>query len=147
MASRKNVDRLKTEMEELFADLCPARLGLHRAGFRPGVDVFRTEDPPELHVVVELAGIDPARVDLAVVEGVLILTGRRERSLADARARRYHHMEIDYGPFERRILVGEDVDADAARADYVSGLLTIVFPVAQRAGGRVRVRIKRGPRA
>jgi HSP20 family protein len=147
MTPRRNVDRLKTEMEELFADLCQARLGLHRAGFRPRVDVFRTKDPPEVHVVVELAGIDPAEVELAVVEGMLVLTGRRERSLDDAEARRYHHMEIDYGPFERHIPVGEQVDADSARADYESGILTIVFPIAQRARGPVRVRVERGDQA
>jgi HSP20 family protein len=131
-------------MEELFADLCQARLGLHRSGFRPRVDVFRTEDPPALNVVVELAGIDPAGIDLAVVDGVLSLSGHRRRSLEGDEVRRYHHMEIDHGAFERHIQVGDDVDADAARASYERGLLTIVLPVAQRASGPVRLRVKVG---
>ena len=51
---------------------------------------------------------------LAINDGVLIISGRRERPLRDGR--RYEHIEIDYGPFERRIVIGEGFDADAAEA-------------------------------
>ena len=61
---------MKSEMEELFADLCQVpRLVARRAGFRPALDVYRTDDPPAVTVVVELAGIDPDEVDAAVVDG------------------------------------------------------------------------------
>ena len=54
------MDRLQDEIEELFADLwqVPRFTGLRR-GFRPAVDCFRSDDPPELVVVVELAGRRP----------------------------------------------------------------------------------------
>jgi HSP20 family molecular chaperone IbpA len=145
MSSRRDTDRLRIEMEELFADLCQARLGVHRAGFRPRVDVFRTEDPPALNVVVELAGVDPVAVELAVVDGVLVVSGRRRRPAADAP--RYQHMEIDYGAFERRILLGDTVDADGAAANYEHGLLTVVLPLAGRTAGPVRLRVSTGGRA
>lgn len=144
MHSRRDVDRLKTEMEELFADLCQARLGLQRAGFRPRVDVFRTEDPPALNVVVEVAGVDPAGVELAVVDDVLVVSGGRPRG--QKAGRRYQHMEIDYGPFERRIPLGESVDAEAAEAAYEHGLLTVVLPLARRPARPVRLRVTRGGR-
>ena len=56
---RRDVERLQ-EIEELFADLwqVPRFAGL-RHGFRPAVDCFVTDDPHQLNVVVELAGIDP----------------------------------------------------------------------------------------
>jgi HSP20 family protein len=142
MRSPEDPDRLKSEMEELFADLCQARLRLQRAGFRPRVDVFRTEDPAALHVVVELAGVDPADVEVAVVDDVLVVSGERPRERADSR--RYQHIEIDYGPFERRVRLGESVDADAAEAGYEGGLLTIVLPVARRPAGPVRLPVTKG---
>lgn len=145
MSSRRETDRLRIEMEELFADLCQARLGVHRVGFRPRVDVFRTEEPPALNVVVELAGVDPGEVELAVVDDVLVVSGRRERHAADAR--RYQHMEIDYGVFERRILLGDTVDADGATASYEHGLLTVVLPLAGQAAGPVRLRVSTRGRA
>jgi HSP20 family protein len=145
MPSPRDVDRLKSEMEELFADLCQSRLGLRQAGFRPRVDVFRTEEPAALNVVVELAGVDPAGVELAVVDDVLVVSGHRPRGRGESR--RYQHIEIDHGPFERRIPLGESVDPDGAEASYERGLLTIVLPLARPPAGPVRVRVTRGGQA
>jgi HSP20 family protein len=141
MTHRRDLDRLKTEMEELFADLCHHRVAPQRAGFRPRVDAYRTEDPPAVHVVVELPGVDPAEVELAVVDGILVVSGQRRRPVV--KARRYEHIEIDYGPFERRIALGDDLDADEAEAVYDHGLLTITLPLAQRTAGPVRVPVTR----
>ena len=79
MTQRRNIDLLTSEMEELFADLCYHRLTPQRLGFRPRVDVYRTENPPALHVVAELPGVDPEQVDLAINDGVLVISGRRQR--------------------------------------------------------------------
>lgn len=141
MTPRKDLDRLKTEMEELFADLCHHRVAPQRAGFRPRVDAYRTTDPPAVHVVVELAGVDPAEVELAVADGVLVVSGHRRRPAVNAG--RYEHIEIDYGPFERRIALGDDLDPDAAEAHYEHGLLTIVLPLARRAVAPVRFQVTR----
>lgn len=143
MRPRTDMDRLKSEMEELFVDLCQARLGGRRAGFRPRVDVYLTASPSALNVVVELAGIDPDEVELAVADGVLTVSGRRPRPAAGAE-RSYRHIELDYGSFQRRIALSEAVDADAAEAAYENGLLTIVLPLAVRPEGPVRLDVTRG---
>ena len=142
MARQSDLDRLRSEMEELFADLCQVpRLVAPRRGFRPRVDVYRTDDPPAITVVVELAGIDPDAVELAVTDGVLVIRGRRQRTAG--RGRTYQHMEIDYGPFERRIAVDVPIDSDAAEAIYDNGLLSIRLPIAGRAAGPLRVNVTR----
>ena len=88
------------------------------------------DDPPAVIVVVELAGVDPADVDLAVVEAG---PGRPRAPRAPARDQRiYQHMEIDYGSFERRVQLNEEVDAEAASATYESGLLVDDLPLARR---------------
>ncbi len=132
---------MKSEMEELFADLCQVpRLVARRAGFRPALDVYRTDDPPAVTVVVELAGIDPDEVDAAVVDGVLIIRGRRSRPARDRRF--YQHIEIDYGIFERRVQLNEEVDSEAAKATYENGLLSIHLPLARKAAAAVKVTIR-----
>ena len=141
MTHRRDLDRLKTEMEELFADLCHHRVAPQRAGFRPRVDAYRTEEPPAVHVVVELPGVDPAEVELAVVDGVLAVSGHRRRPAV--KTGRYQHIEIDYGPFERRIALGDDLDAGEAEAVYDHGLLTITLPLARRTTDPVRVPVTR----
>jgi HSP20 family protein len=142
MAREDDLDRLRTEMEELFADLCQVpRLVAPRRGFRPRVDVYRTEEPSAITVVVELAGIDPDEIELAVADGALVVRGKRTRHAAHGRT--YQHMEIDYGPFERRIALPEPVDAESADANYDRGLLSIRLPLTKRASGRVRVSVTR----
>jgi HSP20 family molecular chaperone IbpA len=42
---------------------------------------------------------------------------------------RYHQVEIEYGPFERRIELAEDVDADAATATCEAGMLQLEVPL------------------
>jgi HSP20 family protein len=125
---RRHLGDLQGEVEDLFADLweVPRFAGLRR-GFRPQCDCYRTDDPPALHLVIELPGIDPDAVRIVVAGRTLVVSGVRERPQpADAR---YHQVEIEYGPFERRIELAEDVDADAAGATYEAGMLRLEVPV------------------
>lgn len=141
VASRREIERLTSEMEELFTELwnAPRLMGTRRGGFRPRVDVYRREEPPAIVVVVELAGVDPSGIELAVADGVLLLAGERLRGGASGRV--YQQMEVDYGSFRRRIPLEEPIDADRVEASYDQGILTITLPVAARAGGRFRVPI------
>jgi len=127
----RDIDRLQGEIEELFADLwqVPRFAGI-RSGFRPAVDCFFTEDPPELIVVVELAGVDPDSIELSVEERALTVSGSRARPRVAGQV--YQQAEIEYGHFERRIPLGQDIDAAAASAAYEAGLLRITLPIARR---------------
>lgn len=132
---------MKSEMEELFADLCQVpRLVARRAGFRPALDVYRTDDPPAVTVVVELAGVDPDAVEAAVVDGILVVRGRRTRPAGDQRS--YQHIEIDYGVFERRVQLNDAVDSEAASATYENGLLAIHLPLARKTPTAVKLTIQ-----
>ena len=132
MDKHRDVNRLQEELEELFADLwqVPRFAGLRR-GFRPHVDCYRSDDPPAVTVVVDLAGVDPDSVDIAVTERTVQISGERRRSAPDCRLS-YRQMEIEYGSFQRRISLAEDVDPEGAQATYERGLLTVVLPLAQR---------------
>ena len=136
----KDVNRLQEELEELFADLwqVPGFAGLRR-GFRPLVDCYRSEQPPAVTVVVDLAGIDTDDVEVVVTERTVVISGERRRPALAYRVS-YRQMEIEYGPFVRRISLAEDVDPEAAKATYERGLLTVVLPLAQKPRtGRVSI--------
>jgi HSP20 family protein len=144
--TRRDVDKLHEEIEELFADLwqVPRFSGL-RHGFRPNVDSFHTDDPHELTVVIELPGIDPQTLSLVVGERTLVITGERTRPKVDGRV--YQQMEIEYGPFKRQVRLPEDVDPGAARATYERGIVTVTLPITEAAPpepGRVRIEVQRG---
>jgi HSP20 family protein len=143
MAHRKD---LRDEIDELFADLWQvSRMGGLRRGFRPLLDCFRTQDPPTYTVVVDLAGVDPERVNVTTADRALVISG--ERSRAECAGRSYQQMEIEYGPFQRVIQLPEDVDPSSAEATYDKGLLRIVVPIAQPAP-RIRpvpIQVRREP--
>jgi HSP20 family molecular chaperone IbpA len=128
---RRDLDDLRGEIQELFADLwqVPGFTGI-RHGFRPQCDCFRTDDPPTLHVVVELPGVEPETIAVAAAGQALTIAGARERPTTTGA--RYHSMEIEYGAFQRRIELGEDVDSAGAVATYERGMLKIVLPVVKR---------------
>jgi HSP20 family protein len=142
--TRRDVDKLQEEIEELFADLwqVPRFAGV-RHGFRPNVDCFHTDDPHSLTVVVELPGVEPQSVRVVAGERVLVIAGERKRPRVPGRV--YQQMEIEYGGFERRVRLLEDVDPDRARARFGNGVLTIELPVVEQAmpAGRYRITVER----
>ena len=103
------------------------RFSGQRRGFVPQCDCYRTDDPPALHLLFELPGVDPAAVQIVAVGTTLVVSGVRERPHPNAAL--YHQVEIEYGPFERRIELAEDVDTDAAAATYEAGILRLEVPL------------------
>jgi HSP20 family protein len=128
VARKRDIERLRDEVDELFADLwqLPRFTGA-RHGFRPPVDCFRSPKLAQLVVVVELAGIDPEHLSLTVDGRELVVAGERKRDREEGRV--YQLMELEDGPFERRIPLAPDVDVRGANARYDRGLLTVVFPL------------------
>jgi HSP20 family molecular chaperone IbpA len=128
---RRDVEHAAEEIEQLFADLWqvfPFSRSLRR-GYRPQVDVFRTDEPPALIVQVELPGVDPGSVELMASSQALLIAGERRRPKDTGH---YQQMEIDYGPFQRQITLAEDIDPDDASATYDRGILTVRLPIAPR---------------
>ena len=141
MSQRRDIRQLHEELQELFDDMWLPRFGRPRRSFRPHLDVFRTTDPDQLIVVVDLAGVDPDGLHVVVVDSTLVVAGHRPRPTPDC-PRSYYHLEIEHGPFERRIALPDDVDIERATAAYERGLLTIVVPIAARAPASVRASIR-----
>ncbi len=127
-----NFERMRREMDRLFGDAFDRSLAPHRrAGFSPRVDVSYVGEPPRAIVTVELAGIDPATIDLAVRGRELVIAGSRGPVDA-AEGRVYQQIEIEHGPFRRMVALGADVAADEAKATYDDGILRIELPLVHR---------------
>jgi HSP20 family protein len=134
------IDRLRGEMEELFADLWQVpRFTRRRGGFRPQIDCYRTERPAALTVVVDLSGVDPSKIQIYADERTLHVSGERRRPRCAGRV--YQQMEIDYGRFQRQVALGVDIDVVRSKATYRRGLLTIVLPLTKKPALPERVAI------
>jgi HSP20 family protein len=144
MKRRDDIDRLHDEINELIDELWQVpRFAGARRGFRPQADCVRGDDPPELRVFVELPGVDPAAIQVIAADHVLVVAGQRRRP---ALRGRYQQMELEYGPFQRRIQLDEPIDTSAASARYERGVLTVVLPIAPEPAKAGRVSIAIGGR-
>ncbi len=135
----RDLDRLRGEMEERLSHRWQSRLLAGRRGFEPAVDVWRSDDPPLLTVVGDLAGVEAPDLQLSLAGGILTIAGIRHRPATGVGL--YHQIELDWGPFERQIAVGEDVDTENAEASLDRGLLTIRLPLLHRPPRPTRVLI------
>ena len=140
MEKRRDIEHAAEEIEQLFADLWqvfPFSRGLRR-GYRPQVDVYRSEDPPALTVQIELPGVDPQDVRLIAGPQALVIAGVRRRPKDCGH---YQQMEIDYGPFQRQITLAVNIDPEDATATYERGILTVRLPILPRPAPRESVTI------
>jgi HSP20 family protein len=130
-----NFERMRREMDELFGDVFGGGLAGagSRGAFSPAVDVYYAADPPRAVVRAELAGIRAAEIELEIRGRELILAGQRRPGGADEE-RLYQQLEVQHGPFRRVVALGADVDADAAKATYEDGMLTVELPIVAPAG-------------
>jgi HSP20 family protein len=138
---RRDIQHAAEEIEELFADLWqvfPFSRGARR-GFRPQVDVLHGDDPDVLTVLVELPGVDPDDVKLIAAPRALVIAGERRRP---TNCGHYEQLEIEYGPFQRKVVLSRDVDTERATATYERGILRVVLPVAPKPAPRESVAIR-----
>ena len=132
-----NFERMRREMDELFGDMFGAAgRGLAaRGAFSPAVDVYYVADPPRAVVRAELAGVRAPEIELEIRGRELILAGQRRPHDAEEE-RLYQQLEVQHGPFRRVVALSADVDADAAKATYEDGVLTVELPITAPAGSR-----------
>jgi HSP20 family protein len=93
--------------------------------WQPYLDIYETEDL--FYIVIELAGIVKEEVEISCEEKMLRIAGRRRESLPSI-PKKPHHIEIDYGSFERVLSLPDTVDSEGAKASYENGMLVVQFP-------------------
>ncbi len=92
--------------------------------WRPATDAYETDD--QFIVQVDLAGMDPAQIEVLADKESLVVRGIRKESSVPGK-KHFHKMEINIGPFIRKIAITVDVDPSSATAKYRSGFLYVTF--------------------
>ena len=102
----------------------------------PAVNIYQVGR--NLHVCVDLAGIDRDKIDVRIEPGRLTVSGIRHapeppqpkgsKGTSEAEMK-IHSMEIDYGSFRRIVEVPQQVDLDKVESEYRQGILWITLPL------------------
>lgn len=108
----------------------------------PSADLRETDRDYQL--CVELPGLKPQDVEIAVERDLLNLRGHKAEESDEAQGA-WRVRERRFGRFERAFALPRDVDREAIEAEYRDGLLKITLPKRADAGGdRRRILVKDG---
>ena len=115
-------------LQDSLAYLGLPALASHSA-WTPNTDVYET--PEGLVVKIEIAGIEKEDLEITLNDRLLLVRGHRKDPCRQKRCS-FRQMEIDYGPFERRIVIPRSVDGSRVRAQFKNGFLQIELPKSQK---------------
>jgi len=127
----RGASTLQEQVNRLFGNV------LERGGeesnltsWAPAVDIYETEH--ELVVKADLPEVDPKELDIRVENNLLTIRGERkfEKKVNEDN---YLRVERAYGSFSRSFSLANTVNAEAIKADYQNGVLTLTIPKREEA--------------
>jgi HSP20 family protein len=136
----KDFRRVRDEMEQVIDDMLQARRSFAAcsgARWAPPMDLYET--PSEIIVLAEMAGLKSEEIQVLMDGDILKISGVRANPRCEPN-RRVHQMEIDFGPFERKVRLRMPIDAERVQAVYRDGFLTIRIPKAQELSREISVK-------
>ena len=124
----KTPEDARGEIEKIFDSFLVSNSSLAMFApnvWRPPTDVYETD--AEIVVKIAISGVRPEDIHVKFQDNILTVAGIRNDS-SPHRKTAMHQMEINYGPFERRIYMPKPIDEAATRATYKDGYLVINIP-------------------
>jgi HSP20 family protein len=96
-----------------------------RVCFQPAADFYETDQGLVLRL--ELAGVKPDSLSVSLAGQELVVQGRRQPP-SPAGIRRFIHLEMGFGDFERCFILPIPVDPAGVQARFLDGILEITLP-------------------
>lgn len=121
-------------------------------------DTYRTDDPQEGELPVDMyqtkdaiviralvAGVSPNDLDISITRDMVTIKGLREE-LQESQNDDYFHRELFWGSFSRSLILPEEVVIDEADAQEKHGLLEIRLPKLDK-NRSTQLKVKTGVKA
>jgi HSP20 family protein len=124
--------QMRREMESLMERLSGVADDGSMAGVFPPMNV--SEDRDHYYVRALIPGIDPAQLDVSVVNQTLAVSGARQSPQEEGVS--YHRKERAEGAFSRSVTLPASFDGTRVGAKYVDGVLTLSLPKPEAAKPR-----------
>ena len=112
----RSVKRMFGEMPDFFGS---------DSGFFPRVDIIEAEK--ELKINVELPGLKREDVKLVVENGLLSISGKREKETENKDELNILRSEIYQGSFNRSFRLSEEYDSENIKAEFENGILSVTI--------------------
>ena len=96
----------------------------------PRVDVHETDK--EIHLYIDLPGVNKDDIKVEIKNNVLTISGERKQMPKGEKAE-YSRVERNYGKFERSFGLPDIVNTDSIGANYKDGVLTVTLQKTEKA--------------
>lgn len=119
---------LQSEMSRLMGQAwgTPAAGGANGGtSWLPALDVWETDE--SIVISVDLPGVREDKVGIEVEDGVLTVSGEREKQVEQSEGR-FYRFERRYGAFSRSVTLPQGVDESDIAASFSGGVLEITVP-------------------
>lgn len=132
-SASEELRRLQREMRKLFDESLGGFFDRRASDRRfPPVNVYESEE--EIVVRAEVPGVSVEELDLTITGDTLTLEGERRLELPEGAD--FITQERQHGRFRRVVALPRSVEAEAAQAAYLEGILTVRLPKAPEARAR-----------
>jgi HSP20 family protein len=123
---------MRNYMESVYSTLANGVNNFRRnyTGVFPLVNL--AEDDDSLFLTAELPGIDPQSLDLSIKSDTLTLKGSKKVEGGEQEVN-FHRRERDAGSFRRSLTLPSKIQAEAVKAGFKNGILTVTMPKAAEA--------------
>ena len=122
---------LQEQMNRLFGNVLEhSGEESNLTSWAPAVDIYETAH--ELVVKADLPEVDPKELDIRVENNLLTIRGERKFE-KQVKEDNYLRVERAYGSFSRSFSLANTVNAEAIKADYQNGVLTLTIPKREEA--------------
>lgn len=123
-------------------DVAEERQRTHMTAWVPTTDLFAKGE--DLVIRIELSGVAPEDLDVALSGGVLTVSGERRNDL-DEEDITFYVRERFYGEFRRSITLPESVEEDQIEASFRNGMLQITVRGGANAAEPRSIRVRHEP--
>ena len=131
--------KIEKTIEDMFRSLGPV-FTLSERTWKPPLDICET--PGEIIILAELAGVGKENLEVEINSSAVRICGKRDEMPRQAETS-YRLAEIQYGPFERILVLPAPIDPEKVNATYTNGFLEIRMPKLQ-AKKTLRIEISEG---
>ncbi|MEI7424855.1 MAG: Hsp20/alpha crystallin family protein [Candidatus Staskawiczbacteria bacterium] len=102
------------------------------------VDVFETN--ADFVVLAAIAGVQIKDLDISLEKEMMVIKGNR-CDPHDSTDKKYFYQECYWGPFNRKVILPENIDIDKADAQIDKGILTIKIPKNEPGSGKIGIKV------
>lgn len=134
------IRKTRQEMDMFMNEMIGfSRISLYKhTYYNPPIDIYETSK--EFIINAELPGMTKEEIIISIADDVLYIKG--ERKIEEKRNKLemcYYHMEINYGPFERRIRIPRNININKMKISLKNGILTIILPLKAKIIKRIEI--------